>query len=422
MYNLRILAIVLFTSVLAACGTVQNKYQLEDDDAYFSRKQSGKQATITPDVDINKIMQQYPSKVNEGTFDNRPSDINPNAAQAYGKYRADTDSLYKKNPQLATNYNPYKAPVFDEREEARRLRRLNNLYNNNYSNSSWGYNNYNYGWNNYRYNRWNSYTPSWSFGFGLNPFNNFNYGFGYNSGWGFNSFYNPYNSYGWGGAYHNPLNSWGYGYGPFYGSYSPYYGGYNPYYGSYYPYYAPVIIDNKPAAPAPVNRPRIVNGSDIPPTNNVVAGAVNTAPRPGQLMERGSQPATDVNPTLPSQSYNNGATLKRDESGTYQYTPPANYNRATGATEVPNYSNYSGYSRDNQTSTPSYRSDNNVTPGEQRNNNYQNYQQQTPTYNRQYQQPDNNFSRPSYSAPSFSVPSAPRNGGSGAVGGSRPRM
>ena len=315
MYNLRILAIVLFTSVLAACGTVQNKYQLEDDDAYFSRKQSGKQATITPDVDINKIMQQYPSKVNEGTFDNRPSDINPNAAQAYGKYRADTDSLYKKNPQLATNYNPYKAPVFDEREEARRLRRLNNLYNNNYSNSSWGYNNYNYGWNNYRYNRWNSYTPSWSFGFGLNPFNNFNYGFGYNSGWGFNSFYNPYNSYGWGGAYHNPLNSWGYGYGPFYGSYSPYYGGYNPYYGSYYPYYAPVIIDNKPAAPAPVNRPRIVNGSDIPPTNNVVAGAVNTAPRPGQLMERGSQPATDVNPTLPSQSYNNEATLKRDESG-----------------------------------------------------------------------------------------------------------
>ena len=417
MNNLRILTIVLFTGVLAACGTVQNKYQLEDDDAYFSRKQSGRQTIITPDVDINKIMQQYPSKVNEGTFNNRPTDANPNAELAYGKYRANTDSLYKKNPQLASNYNPYKAPVFDEREEARRLRRLNNLYNNNYSNSSWGYNNYNNGWNNYGYNRWNSYTPGWSFGFGMSPFNSFNYGFGYNSGWGNNNYYNPYNNFGWGGSYYN---NWGYS--PFYGSYNPYYGGYNPFYGSYYPYYSPVIIDNKPSTPAPINRPRVMSGSDIPPTNNGVAGGVSTTPRPGQLIERGSQPAIDVNTNVPSQSHNNGgATLKRDESGTYQYTPPSNYNRATGATEAPNYSNYSGYTRENQPSAPSFRSDNNVTPSEHRNNNYQNNQQQNPTYNRQYQQPDNNFSRPSYSAPSFSAPSAPRNGGGGS-GGSRPRM
>jgi hypothetical protein len=416
MNNLRILSIVLFTGVLAACGTVQNKYQLEDDDAYFSRKQSGKQAIITPDVDINKIMQQYPSKVNEGTFDNRPTDANPNAAMAYGKYRAETDSLYKKNPHLASNYNPYKAPVFDEREEARRLRRLNNLYNNNYSNSLWGYNNY--GWNNYGYNRWNSYSPGWSFGFGMSPFNNFNYGFGYNSGWGNNIFHNPFNNFGWGGSYYNNC-----GYDPFYGSHNPYFGGCNPYYGSYYPYYSPVIIDSKPSAPAPINRPRVMSGSDIPPTSNGDAGTVNTTPRAGQLMERGIQPAIDVNTNVTSQSYNNsGAKLIRDESGSYQYTPPTNYNRATGATETPNYSNYSGYSRDNQQSAPSYRSDNNVTPSDQRNNNYQNYQQQTPTYNRQYQQPENNFSRPSYSAPSFSVPSAPRNGGGGAVGGSRPRM
>jgi len=414
MNNLRILSIVLFTSVLVACGTVQNKYQLEDDDAYFSRKQSGKQAFITPDVDINKIMQQYPSKVNEGTFDNRPTDVNPNAAMAYGKYRADTDSLYKKNPQLATNYNPYKAPVFDEREEARRLRILNNLYNNNYSNSYWGYNNY--GWNNYGYSRWNIYSPSWSFGFGMSPFNNFNYGFGYNLGWGNNNFCNPFNNFGWGSSYYN---NWGFC--PFYGSNNPYYGGYNPYYGSYYPYYNPVIIDNKPSAPAPINRPRVMSGSDIPPTSNGVVGGVNATPRPGQLLERGSVPAKDVN-TMPSQSFNNGgATLKRDESGTYQYSPPTNYNRATGATETPNYNNYSGYSRDNQPSAPSFRSDNNVTPSEQRNNNYQNNQQQTPTYNKQYQQPENNYSRPSYSAPAFSVPSAPRNGG-GRGGGSRPRM
>jgi hypothetical protein len=166
-----------------------------------------------------------------------------------------------------------------------------------------------------------------------------------------------------------------------------------------------------------------MSGSDIPPTSNGVAGGVNTTPRPGQLIERGSQPAPEINSNVPSQSYNNGgATLKRDESGTYQYSPPAKYNRATGTTETPNYSNYSGYSRDNQPSAPSYRSDNNVTPSEQRNNNYQNNQQQTPTYNRQYQQPENNFSRPSYSAPSFSVPSAPRNCGGGGGGGSRPRM
>jgi hypothetical protein len=163
-----------------------------------------------------------------------------------------------------------------------------------------------------------------------------------------------------------------------------------------------------------------MNGSDIPPTINGVTGGVSA--RPGQLMERGSQPATDANTNLPSQSYNNrGATLIRDESGTYQYSPPSNYNRATGATETPNYSNYSGYSRDNQPSAPSFRNDNSVTPSEQRKNNFQNNQQQTPTYNRQNQQPENNFSRPNYSAPSFSVPSAPRNGGGGG-GGSRPRM
>lgn len=46
MNNLRILTIVLFISVLAACGTVQNKYQLEDDDAYFSRKQSEKKPSL----------------------------------------------------------------------------------------------------------------------------------------------------------------------------------------------------------------------------------------------------------------------------------------------------------------------------------------------------------------------------------------
>ncbi len=416
MNNLRILTIVLFISVLAACGTVQNKYQLEDDDAYFSRKQSEKKAIITPDVDINKIMQQYPSKVNEGTFDNRPIDVNPNAAMAYRKYRADTDTVYEKNPQLAANYNLYKAPVFDEREEARRLRRLNNLYNNNYSNSSWGFNNYNhFGWNNYGYNRWNNYSPGWNFGLGLGPFNNFNYGFGYNSGWGNSNFYNPFNNFGWGGSYYN---DWGYC--PFYGSYNPYFGGYNPYFGNYYPFYNPITIDHKPSGPAPINRPRVMNGSDIPPTINGVKSGVSA--RPGQLMERGSQPATDANTNVPSQSYNNrGATLIRDESGTYQYSPPSNYNRATGATEVPNYSNYSGYSRDNQPSAPSFRNDNNVTPSEQRKNNFQNNQQQTPTYNRQNQQPENNFSRPSYSAPSFSVPSAPRNGGGGG-GGSRPRM
>jgi hypothetical protein len=53
-----------------------------------------------------------------------------------------------------------------------------------------------------------------------------------------------------------------------------YYGGYNPgIIGSYYPYYTPAIIDNKPSVPAPVNRPRVMNGSDIPPTSNGVAGA-----------------------------------------------------------------------------------------------------------------------------------------------------
>ena len=419
MNNLRILSIVLFTGVLAACGTVQNKYQLEDDDAYFSRKQKGQQAIITPDVDLNKIMQKYPSKVNEGTFDNRPNNANPNASFAYGKYRTDTDSLYKKNPQLASNYNPYKAPVFDEREEARRSRRLNNLYNNSYSNSSWGYNNY--GWNNYGYGGWNSYTPGWNLGFGMSPFNNFNNGFGCNSVWGNCNFYNPFNNFGWGGSYFSPFNSWGYS--PFYPSYNPYFGGYNPYYGAHYPFYNPIIIDNKPSGPPTINRPRVMSGSDIPPTSNGLTGGVNTTSRPGQIMERGSQPNNDANTNVPSQSNNNaGGTLKRDESGTYQYTPPTNYNRATGATETPNYSNYSGYSRDNQPSAPSFRSDNNVSPSEQRNNNYQNNQKQNPTYNRQYQQPENNFSRPSHSAPSFSVPSAPRNGGSGGGGGSRPRM
>jgi hypothetical protein len=419
MNNLRILSIVLLTGVLLACGTVQNKYQLEDDDAYFSRKQKGQQAIITPDVDLNKIMQKYPSKVNEGTFDNRPNNANPNASFAYGKYRTDTDSLYKKNPQLASNYNPYKAPVFDEREEARRSRRLNNLYNNSYSNSSWGYNNY--GWNNYGYGGWNSYTPGWNLGFGMSPFYNFNNGFGCNSIWGNCNFYNPFNNFGWGGSYFSPFNSWGYS--PFYPSYNPYFGGYNPYYGAHYPFYNPIIIDNKPSGPPTINRPRVMSGSDIPPTSNGLTGGVNTTSRPGQIMERGSQPNNDANTNVPSQSNNNaGATLKRDESGTYQYTPPTNYNRATGATETPNYSNYSGYSRDNQPSAPSFRSDNNVSPSEQRNNNYQNNQQQNPTYNRQYQQPENNFSRPSHSAPSFSVPSAPRNGGSGGGGGSRPRM
>ncbi len=419
MNNLRILSIVLLTGVLLACGTVQNKYQLEDDDAYFSRKQKGQQAIITPDVDLNKIMQKYPSKVNEGTFDNRPNNANPNASFAYGKYRTDTDSLYKKNPQLASNYNPYKAPVFDEREEARRSRRLNNLYNNSYSNSSWGYNNY--GWNNYGYGGWNSYTPGWNLGFGMSPFYNFNNGFGCNSVWGNCNFYNPFNNFGWGGSYFSPFNSWGYS--PFYPSYNPYFGGYNPYYGAHYPFYNPIIIDNKPSGPPTINRPRVMSGSDIPPTSNGLTGGVNTTSRPGQIMERGSQPNNDANTNVPSQSNNNaGATLKRDESGTYQYTPPTNYNRATGATETPNYSNYSGYSRDNQPSAPSFRSDNNVSPSEQRNNNYQNNQKQNPTYNRQYQQPENNFSRPSHSAPSFSVPSAPRNGGSGGGGGSRPRM
>jgi hypothetical protein len=65
---------------------VQNKYQLEEDDAYFSRRQSGKQTGQgTPNVDLNKIMQQYPSKVNEGTFDNRPTETEYKCCYAYVK-------------------------------------------------------------------------------------------------------------------------------------------------------------------------------------------------------------------------------------------------------------------------------------------------------------------------------------------------
>lgn len=405
MFNLRLFTIIMLTIIVSACGTAQNRYQLEDDDAYFSRKYSEKKAVITPDVDVNKIMQQYPSKINEGTFDNRPSETNQNAAMAYGKYRAETDSLYQKNPQLSTNYNPYKAPIFDEREEAKRLRRLNQMYNNNYRNSYWG-NNY-YGRNNYGYNRWNSYSHGWGIGFGMNSF------IGFNSGWG-------YNNYGWGGSYYSPFNSWGYN--PFYNGYNSYYGGYNSYYGSYYPtYYSPVIIDNKPSVPAPINRPRMMSGSDVPPTNNGTSGTVNTTPRTGQLMERANPSQVDVNTINPTQTNNGGATLKRDEVGNYQYTAPANFNRATGTTETPNYRNYSGYSRDNSESFPANRNENNAMSREQRNN-VSNYQEVQPNNNRQYLQVEPNFSRPSYSAPSYSAPSAPRNGGGGNGGGSRPRM
>ncbi len=412
MNNLRLLLGLLFIA-LASCGTVQNKYQIESDDAYFSRKESNTKNIIIPNVDVNKIMQEYPSKIKEGTFDNRPSITNSNAASAYAKYRSDTDSIYKYNPQLASNYNPYKAPVFDEREEARKQRRLNRIYNNNNRRIYYG-NNSAYG-----YNRYNNYSSGWGMGLGFNLFNGFSTGFGYNNGWGFNTtwnngynnYYNPFNIYGCANNYYgyNPYNYYN-GYG-----YNPYYNGYNYY---HQPYYQPVIIDNKTQAPAPANHPRVMVGSDVPPANNGTIITPNM-PRAGQLMEmpNNNQPSTPAN--------NGAATLRQNQNGIYQYTPPANYNAATGSTEAPvNTSQYTNYDRNiNNNAAPVFRNDNNVMPQEQRNNNYQ---QAAPQYeNRQFQQADPGNSRSSYSAPtpSFQAPAAPRIGGGGGGGSmSHPRL
>lgn len=403
------------TFSLLACTSSRSVYQLNDDDAYISSSSTPNQ--LTPTVNLQQLNEQYPSRVSEGTYDYRASDnqINPNIQRNYtpnnnysSNYYSDSSNRYVDQSQYTTSYNRNTTPQGNGNSNCTNC--TNNYFNNGYSNypyNNYGYSNYGYG-----FNRWN-YSPGLSFGLGWNNRFGFNYGFGYNSfyGWPYSSFgmgynygyYDPYWSYYRPFSYYNP---WSYGY------YYPYsYGYYNsPYYPSVY-----IPSDHTNGGVKHITSPReSASGSSVPPRGNMVgSGPSNPANQPSTInnnaaelgrnnpirdMQNNSNPIdNNIRPntqgssprdnqpnatTSPSDSrvnvpgYGNGASLRQNDNGSYQYSPPNNWDRSAQQNVQPEQrqANPNEYSRPNNTYQPQQVSPDNNNRGGffQRNDSYSN--------------------------------------------------
>jgi uncharacterized membrane protein YgcG len=425
--------LAIFTSALfiSSCALLNQPVSADDDLYFSSTDNSNKGKTIIPNVDIDKIKRDFPSKADtnkpEG-YNNDNGTANPNAESGYLIYKSNQDSLYKIHPELSAAYQAYKMPPFSlrdeyllakaERKQQRRLARLNNRrYYNNYNNFGY-YNDFN---NNNGFNNGFGYNNGWgncgfgpSINFGYNNYNGWNsgIGFGFNN-FGFNSFYNPYFCSPYGYNYYNPF------------SYNNYY---NPYgYYNYYPHYnnGGNYLPESPNRNPSQSRPRQVIGTNLPATNG---GTIdNPNPNPLKTIKRSS--GVDV----PNQNIIDQPNQVRSSgnSGTLINTPNGVQYIAPRSTEVipPTYSTYDRSVENNNRQTefrnanPQYNNSapiqnpNSVRSGSNQQNQTPKYTQ--PDYNNQQRNSQPNYNPPTYTQPNYNPPTnnTPRSNGGGNNGG-----
>lgn len=298
-------ASLVFT--LSSCISTAQFNNAEDDVYYSPRANNRKQPVMVPEVNVDEIIKKNPPQYGQPT--NRVDDVtpNPNAAEGYRAYRAQQDSLYKKDPTLSGYYVNPNLPNSETDEITRRNN--NRWFRRSFNGSRWNNWNYGLGWNSW-------YGPGFSVGY---------------NNWGFDNFWG--NNWGWNTGY--PFNSWGCS--PFYNNWNSGFGFYNPYFNNYWgnPWYGygyggyPHYYDNTNSGSGntgnqPISRPRPSVGSSAPPVD--ILNQPNTSGgRNYQAYPQNSSNA--VNPAIPAnsgRSYTptNGEQRLENVNGRIIYTRP----------------------------------------------------------------------------------------------------